>query len=316
VKRATRGQAAACGGGTRSVLPGPDSARSHTDSRPGRNGRFAFWLAVCLLAVGCQFDPLSGKHGLLGSQKLVTRPSKYSVRAEQLMILSDFKISRDHPLVQDLRRLRKQISATLDLPMQTDPVVVYLFSDELTYRQYLEVRYPDLPSRRAYFVGEPNKLAVYTYWGDKIQEDLRHEYTHGLLHAALTNVPLWLDEGLAEYFEVAGPEPGTVNVEYAHRLAEALANGWKPDIERLERLEEFSQMQRFDYQEAWAWVHFMLHSTPEAKEALVAYLRDLRTQTQPVPLSVRLQREVPEFQERLLSYVASLHSSSTWGGPL
>ena len=31
--------------------------------------------------------------------------------------------------------------------------------------------------------------------------DLRHETTHAVLHGLLPMVPLWLDEGLAEYFE-------------------------------------------------------------------------------------------------------------------
>ena len=51
------------------------------------------------------------------------------------------------------------------------------------------------------FGGEED-LLVYTYWGDRIQQDLRHELTHALLHSVLKDVPLWLDEGLAEYFEM------------------------------------------------------------------------------------------------------------------
>ena len=41
------------------------------------------------------------------------------------------------------------------------------------YRKYIEETYPGLPFRRAYFIGTPDKLAVYTFWGDKIREDLR-----------------------------------------------------------------------------------------------------------------------------------------------
>ena len=56
------------------------------------------------------------------------------------------------------------------------------------------------PSRAASAARED--LLVYTYWGDRIQQDLRHELTHALLHSVLKDVPLWLDEGLAEYFEL------------------------------------------------------------------------------------------------------------------
>ena len=228
------------------------------------------------------------------------------------MVLSDFKLATDHRLIKDLIQLRKQISETLKLPLQTDPVVVYLFRDEVEYYQYLHTAHPGLPARRAYFIGTAQELAVYTYWGDgeRIQEDLRHEYTHGLLHACLDNVPLWLDEGLAEYFEVAGPTPGGVNPAYVTRLADSIRNGWKPDMERLERLEKVEQMQRADYCESWAWMHFLLHSTPDTKQCparappptIAPQLSALEA------LSKRLEREIPELNSRFISYMASVNT--------
>lgn len=240
------------------------------------------------------------------TDKPVTLPAQHSVRSEQLLVLSDFKLPRDHPLILDLNRLRRQVSQTLDLPLRHNEVVVYLFSTETEFRQYLSTAYPGLPGRRAYFVGTPRELAVYTFWGERIHEDLRHEYTHGLLHASLENVPLWLDEGLAEYFEVAGPGQGRVNVEYAERLARSLENGWRPDLKRLERIEEFSQMQRVDYQEAWGWVHFLLHGTPRTRRLLQSYLHELKTGAQPSSLSTQLQDELPEYDSLFLAYLDSL----------
>ena len=186
----------------------------------------AFIGAGWLICTGCQFK---------GTQA-VRRPVRHSVQSDQLLVLSDVQLDKDHPLIQDLIRLRKQLSEILELPLQGRLVVVYLFSNESQYRRYLEAAYPRLPPRRAYFVGTPQELAVYTFWGENIREDLRHEFTHGLLHSSLRHVPLWLDEGLAEYFEVAGPIPGRVNIDYADRLSMGVVSGWRPDIERLERL--------------------------------------------------------------------------------
>ena len=62
--------------------------------------------------------------------------------------------------------------------------------------------FPGTPSRRAFFVESPTHLSVYAQWGDRVQEDLRHEVVHGYLHAVLRDIPLCLDEGIAEYFEV------------------------------------------------------------------------------------------------------------------
>lgn len=264
---------------------------------------FVLLAVAAMLCAGCQTP-----------QRPIAAPARHSIRSEQLLVLSDFKIEKEHPLIQDLIALRGQVSETLALPMQKEEVVVYLFSNEGEYHKYLDAAYPGLPRRRAYFVGTPRELAVYTYWGDRIQEDLRHEYTHGLLHACLKNVPLWIDEGLAEYFEVAGPKPGTVNSEYAQRLAASLANGWRPDMQRLEKLDEFSQMQRIDYQEAWSWVHYMLHTTPESKQALLSYLADLQHENKPHALSARLAQADPHVSSRILGYLASLNMSPMWSG--
>ena len=56
--------------------------------------------------------------------------------------------------------------------------------------------------RRAFFLAQGSRQVVYTYFNPQLEVDLRHEATHALLHLAIAELPLWLDEGLAEYFEV------------------------------------------------------------------------------------------------------------------
>lgn len=279
-----------------------DLIESHP-KRKVRRARTYRWL----LGAALMLPTLSGCRTT--QAPVVMRPVRFSLRSEKLLLLSDFKLDKDHPLIHDLVTLRKQVAVTLDLPLQREEVVVYIFTNEAEYREYLNATYPGLPSRRAYFVGTPKELAVYTYWGKRIQEDLRHEYTHGILHGTLKDVPLWLDEGLAEYFEMTGPVPGRVNSDYATRLTKSMSNGWRPNLKRLERLEEFSQMQHVDYQESWAWVHYMLHSSPDTKAELLAYLRDLRRTRKPKPLSERLAGIVPQPEERFANYVATLRMS-------
>ncbi len=266
--------------------------------------RCLHWFQALLL-LGCGW--VAGC-ALPGGKGQVALPTRHSIRAEQLLVLSDFRLPADHPLIEELLELRRQVSDQLELPLKTEPVLVYLFEDELTYKQYLQVTHPGLPSRRAYFIATSKELAVYTWWGDRIQEDLRHEYTHGLLHAALNTVPLWIDEGLAEYFEVPGREPGGVNQEYARRLSEATTHGWKPDMARLEQLERVDQMHLPDYREAWGWVHFLMNHSPDSRSLLLAYLHDLKGNPNTELLSSRLKKELPESSGRYVSYVASLNT--------
>lgn len=236
----------------------------------------------------------------------VALPARHSIQADQLVVLSDFPLRYDHPLIVDLTELRSDVSKTLELKLDGQPVVVYLFTNEQTYSSYLQRTYPSLPPRRAYFIGTPYELAVYTYWGERIQEDLRHEFTHGLLHSSLKGVPLWLDEGLAEYFEVVSPADPPINEVSAKHLAQAKRRGWKPGIERLEGLKDVGQMNQSDYQESWAWVHFMLHSSPETRQVLLSYVAELRTSADPGSLSKRLKKTTVALDEHFLSYVEEL----------
>jgi len=118
-----------------------------------------------------------------------------------------------------------------------------------------------------------------------------------LLHAALPMVPLWLDEGLATYFEVA---PG--DRFRGHRARRGAI--WDMRLGRMEGLgdlEKVSSVASFtagDYRASWAWVHFMIHGPPEARDTLIAYLADIRARQPPGSLHVRLRHEIRDLVRR------------------
>ncbi|MDP1796904.1 MAG: DUF1570 domain-containing protein [Planctomycetaceae bacterium] len=293
------------------LSPPVSELRFPADVRPAARAFSYRTLLVCALLGGLG---LSGCR-LANRADTVGLPTRHSVKNDQLRVLSDIKLPKDHALLKDLEALRGMISETLVLPVQEQPVTVYLFGDETRYSQYLQATYPNLPPRRAYFVGTSQELAVYTFWGERIQEDLRHEYTHGVLHASLKDVPLWLDEGLAEYFEVAEPPVG-FNRDYVQRMRSALHEGWRPDLDRLETLEAVGDMKKPDYFESWAWVHFMLEDSPDSRGVLVDYLRELRTTARPGRLSQRLRKELPDADARFLAHCATLSEGIIAAGAL
>jgi len=273
------------------------AGRPRSPQPPKVGPRAAMWLVALSLAVaGC----------LSNTRNVAEPPVRHSIQAERFTLLSDVPLEKDHWLIDDLERLERHIVTRLALPEPSREVVVHVFASRREYESFLTTSYPQLPSRRAYFVGTPRRLAVYTFWGDRIQEDLRHEFTHGILHSSLKRVPLWLDEGLAEYFEVVGPKPGGVNTEYADRLAAAVANGWRPDLERLEQLKHVADMQRVDYEQAWAWVHFLMHGHPRGPEVLRQYLGDLAERPYAGLLGPRIRGSIPDADKLLLAYVSGL----------
>lgn len=230
-------------------------------------------------------------------------------RVSQFVFYSDTPIRPNAPLFAELSTLRDRIFDELHLPPSDSIIQVYLFDDQDKYERYMRYRYPDLPKRRAFFVavprsaGGPRELLVYTYWGDNLRQDLRHELTHALLNSVVRDVPLWLDEALAELYELP-PEKNGVNSAHI----EAILHGdVTPNLAALERLDRVEQMGRPQYQEAWAWAHLMLRSTPENRAVLFAYLQQLRDPSAtPGTLRSRLAAVLPEPEQALRKHLASL----------
>jgi hypothetical protein len=240
------------------------------------------------------------------------KPGKYSLRVAPYVFLSDLDIKPDMPLFKELAGLRDQVYKELRLPSAERPVYVYLFEDRDRYQKYMQARYPKLPKRRAFFIAQPRAmggedLLVFTSWGepDRIRQDLRHELTHALLHSVLKDVPLWLDEGLAEYFELP-PERAGVNDAHLAHIRRTSGEVFQPNLARLEGLEEVQQMTPAEYREAWAWVHLMLRGRPEVRPVLLAYLQQLRTNSTPGPLRSRLAEVLAAPEESLSHYMSCL----------
>ena len=168
--------------------------------------------------------------GCRGLPQPASAPTTHKLRVGQLLITSDFVLTSEHRLVRELTAEREDVGRTLGLPLTDEPIEVYLFSNTDRYRQFLARYFPTVPSRRAFFVETDTSLAVYAHWSDRVAEDLRHEVAHGYLHAAVPGLPLWLDEGLAEFFEVPRGHNG-LNRPHVELLSEMTElEEWQPNI--------------------------------------------------------------------------------------
>jgi hypothetical protein len=236
-----------------------------------------------------------------------TLPSMYELKAGQLVFLSDFVLPGGHRLVRELTAERDDICQAVSMPCSDEPITVYLFPDAKTYSDCVSFYFPGVPSRRAFFMETDAQLAVYAHWSDRMAEDLRHEVAHGYLHAVAPGLPLWLDEGLAEYFEVPRTRGG-VNQPHLDLIADLRThNGWQPDLARLERLTDIGQMDQQSYAEAWAWSYFLLESGPQTREALTAYLFDVRSRRGAVePLSSRLKKLDANPEQRMIELLSRI----------
>lgn len=216
-------------------------------------------------------------------------PDRSEVTAGQLVIHADFPLAGQHRLVRELDGLRIDVSQELGLPVSDEPVQLYLFENTDRYDAFVARTYPGFPARRAFFVETDTTLSVFAAWQDRIAEDLRHETTHGYVHAVIPAVPLWLDEGIAEYFETPRNDHGLHRGHVAHLAGRLLEGTWRPDMERLESLTAAGEMSQDHYAEAWCWTHWLLNTTPQRRRLLQDYLTDVRRDGQTAPLSARLR---------------------------
>ena len=214
---------------------------------------------------------------------------------------ADFQLENFDRLWSEMGKLEIDLRQHLRVAPVKEPIHLFLFRDEKIYRDYIGLHFSDVPYRKALYIKAGGPGMVFAYLNDEFANDVRHEGTHALLHASLPVVPLWLDEGLAEYFEVPAAErafgnPHLGKTRWAARFAQV------PRLEDLESIHNLNEMGAAEYRHAWAWVHFMLHGPAEAHEELVAFLEAIGSHSPPGVLSTRLRKRMPDVNVRFVEH--------------
>lgn len=238
-----------------------------------------------------------------------TLPGQQRIIRDQLVIHSDFHLPQNHRLIEELVSRRRDISELLEIPTSDEPINVFLFEDREQFQGFMMQKYPEFPNRRAFFLKNDTSLNVYAFWGSRVGEDLRHEVTHGYLHSVVSNIPLWLDEGLAEYFEVKRGKGG-LNGSHVYHLSNSLKRGdWQPDLARLESLESASRLTQMDYAESWLWVHFLLSGDSQSRSIIQNQLRQLIDKGAADQVLPLVEAEFSDHETQLITHLKRLEGS-------
>ena len=202
-------------------------------------------------------------------------PTRYQHRTGPFVILSNFPMADDPPAVRCLVALNRDMKQHLDFQPRDDnePVEIYVLDSRNAFAHFLKFYYPDLPPRRAFFLAQGHQRVVYTYSSPRLEEDLRHEATHALLHGAFGDLPLWLDEGLAEYFEDDLAQPGA-EADRIAQIDQGLERRLGPQSAAARVAHRHPRDDPRDYREAWAWVHLLLNGAEPGSPRLLAALAE------------------------------------------
>jgi hypothetical protein len=246
---------------------------------------------VVLLAILVELWPAAQRAGAGAA------PWEDQRRFGPVVCRADFVLAGYEGLFREVADVQRELQRTLGIAPAREPIEVYLFRDEGTYARHFQGRFPKVAYRRAMYVKSSGPGQVFVFRGKELPVDLRHESTHAFLHAALPAVPLWLDEGLAEYFEVSADKRVFDNPYLSLSFKTEVQFGKAPRLALLEARRDLSDMSAVDYRNAWAWVHFLLHGPPEAREELVRYVAELGAGRAPGELGPRLAQRLPDVEQ-------------------
>lgn len=247
-----------------------------------------------------------------------TRFLPYSVALGRVVCESNFSLEETAGLQAEIVQLQRDLVGYLGVPESKEKISLCLFRDRTSYIAFICEYFPGAPTDRpALYVKEPGKPGVLMVRRDeRMILNIRHEMVHAYLNAALVNVPIWIDEGLAKYFETPPGERGFRNPFLEKVESDATSFfASPPSLPRLEKLSRVEQMRIREYRESWAWTHFLIHYSPETQRVLALYLRSLRPEAQAgvsateaarlqkdAPLKRLLERYVPDYKAKYVEH--------------
>ncbi len=169
---------------------------------------------------------------------------------------------------------------------------VLLFRTREGYQTYAELTTNDrAESTLGYYHPHYHQLLIFQ--GLDPEQTLRvmyHEAFHQYVHQLIPLIPIWLNEGMAEYFGASEVKKGKVvrtGLIQHGRLSSLRAGikmGFKPlDFKKIMLMSQgefYGSSASLYYAQAWSMVHFFF-SQPKLKQVLVDYLEALRKRQSP-----------------------------------
>src|SRR5262249_2088487 len=85
-------------------------------------------------------------------------PTRNSLVLDQWVVLGDRAMPEHHGLLKELRVKGTLVTTKPSLPLSDEPIHIYLFPTSEKLEAFMQVHYPTLPRRRAFFVESDTRL--------------------------------------------------------------------------------------------------------------------------------------------------------------
>jgi tetratricopeptide (TPR) repeat protein len=215
---------------------------------------------------------------------------------------------------EDLERLRDALSQLVPgLSLSSpSPTYIFVFKNAETFRPYQRTYNGKSVEAGGYFLSR--QLANYVAVNADQHGDERliiyHEYLHYLLRNNYASLPLWLHEGLAEYYSTfeVGKDEVRIGLPIPEHIAWLRKNPLIPlatVFAVTEHSDEYNEGERRGgfYAESWALVHYLISGSTERRIQAVESLRLATAGTPPDQIfqrafgadSAALERELRKY---------------------
>ena len=205
------------------------------------------------------------------------------------------------PQVASIIALPVELHRELGIDVTSEAIHVVVLESREALDSYVRRMMPNAPSRRALYIRHRGPGLVLTYFHTAWINDVRHECTHALLDASNLRLPVWLDEGIAEYFETVGTNRA-LHASHLSAIRTQIRYGQVAELERLEQLDSNATLTAKDYRDSWSIVALMLNSSEDSRNAYCEYLKDMQLQRSAGFLSHRLPRHLNSWREEYIRF--------------
>lgn len=199
----------------------------------------------------------------------------------QFEIFTDAGEQEAHELARTVDQMMTAIGHTTDFRLESPrPVRVFAFRTSESFRPFRDALVgPGTDKTGVFATTNFTNYILLDGSMKRFRQMMQHELTHLFIRNSFDTVPLWVNEGLAEFYETLGvqgerlvigsPDPPTVQLLRRERFIPI-----RDILELTGSAEEFRSGHRASmiYAQSWAMIHYLLVARTDGQDQLRHYL--------------------------------------------
>jgi tetratricopeptide (TPR) repeat protein len=224
---------------------------------------------------------------LLSASALAIEPPREKERwttltIDELTVYSSADDATTRSVASDLVRLRGALSVVTKLKVRSPlPTRVFIFGDRRSFAQYCDAALGRSDNLTGLFLSDRDGNHVLIAGNSAgVDRVVYHELTHYFLRNTVSShVPLWFNEGLAEFYSTFSGSKDTVDVgrpieDHIAWLRTQTLIPLKDLFATTHDSKEYHEGNRQGvfYAESWALVHYLMIGNPERRDQLGTYI--------------------------------------------